>query len=336
MLNKGLFLSLLWIFFETFAFSATRIKDISSFRGVRSNTLTGMGLVVGLKATGDTKKNIQASKAMAQMFTKLGLPANPEDIAAGSGAVVMVTAELPPFAKIGDRVDAKISVIGDAKSLAGGMLTMTPLAAGDGTVYAVANGSVVVGQATGSGAQVLTVAVAPQSVVVEKEYQPVLSAGGYLTLQLEEPDFTTCQRISEAINLKLSGFFAEPHDLASVKVTIPEEFEGRVVEFISEIEGIPVEVDRKALVVVNERTGTIVMGADVRIAPVAITHGDLAIKIGGNDKKADPKRLAMVKGSTVGELLESLNQLGVKPADLVGILQALSASKALEGELRFL
>ncbi len=322
--------------FSQISVAATRIKDIASVRGVRSNGLHGLGMVVGLKGSGDTKKNVQTSKAMAQLMTKLGLPAAPEDMVSGSVALVMVTAELPPFGKSGDRIDVKIATVGDAKSLAGGSLIMTPLTGADGSVYAIASGAVVVGQASGSGPQVLTVALVPQGAVVEKEIHPSITKDSQLTLQLHEADFTTNQRAVEAINQKLSGFYANSLDISSIQLTIPEEYQSRVVEFISEIEGVQVEVDRRAVVVVNERTGTIVMGSDVHIAPIVITHGDLSVKIGGSANKGDSKRVAMVKGSTVGELIDALNQLGVKPADLVGILQAVEAAKALEGELKFL
>lgn len=317
---------------------AVRIKDLTNVRGVRSNFLNGIGLVVGLKATGDSKKSLATNKAVANMMTRMGLKMSPEDVVAGNMAAVMVTTELPPFARIGDQIDVKISAVGDAKSLAGGTLILTPLRAGNSEVFAVAQGSVVVGQASGSGPQVLTVARVPQGGTIEKEFLPKIGLHGRLTLSLNVPDFTTSTRIAESINRKMKEFIAEAKDVASVEVKIPESFEGKLVEFLSEIEGIYVEPDHKAVVVLNERTGTVVMGGAVVIAPVAIAHGDLSIKVADKkgSSKGPGKNVVNVGGTTVGELIETLNALGVKPADLVGIVQSIHAAGALKADLRFL
>ncbi len=321
-----------------------RLKDLVQIRGVRNNFLNGFGIIVGLKATGDSKKSLATNKAVANMLTRMGMKTLPDDVVSGNMAAVMVTAELPPFARSGDLIDVKVSAIGDAKSLAGGQLMLTPLRAGDGEIYGVAQGPVAVGQATGEGAQVLTVARVPQGASVEREFAPTIARNGRLVLSLKQPDFTTSSRITETINQQLKGFFATAKDIASVEVLVPPLFQSRLVDFIAQLEAITVDADSRAIVVLNERTGTVVMGASVVIAPVAIAHGDLSIQIG--DKKAkDAKQKRLVglgklepdgEGATVGDLLETMNALGVRPADLVGILQSLHAAGALKAELRFL
>ncbi|MCX6107115.1 MAG: flagellar basal body P-ring protein FlgI [Proteobacteria bacterium] len=319
--------------------TTTRLKDLVRVRGVRSNFVNGFGLIVGLKSTGDSKKSLTTNKMIANMLTRMGMKTREADVVAGNMAAVLVTGELPPFARIGDVFDVKVSAIGDARSLAGGTLILTTLHAGNSEVFAVAQGSVVVGQASGSGPQVLTVARVPQGASVEREFQPSIANNGELILSLLRADFTTASRIAEMINTKLKGFYANPKDVGSVEVLMPPEFQGRLVEFIAELESMRVEDDTKAVVVVNERTGTVVMGASVIVAPVAIAHGDLTIKIGAKGGKADkspPKSVVAVGGATVGDLLETLNSLGVKPADLVGILQSLHASGAINAELRFI
>jgi flagellar P-ring protein precursor FlgI len=315
-----------------------RIKDLTNVRGVRSNFLNGIGLVVGLKASGDSKKSLATNKAIATMMTRMGLNISADDIVAGNMAAVMVTAELAPFSRIGDEIDVKVSAVGDAKSLAGGTLILTPLRAGNSEVFAVAQGAVVVGQASGSGPQVLTVARVPQGGTIEREFLPSIGSKGKLTLSLITPDFTTSTRIAESINRKMKSFIAEAKDVGSVEVTIPDIFTDRLVEFLSEIESIYVEPDHKSVVVMNERTGTVVMGGGVVIANVAIAHGDLSIKVDGKkDANKNPgKNVVNVGGTTVGELIESLNALGVKPADLVGIVQSIHAAGALKADLRFL
>ncbi len=315
-----------------------RIKDLTNVRGVRSNFLNGIGLVVGLKASGDSKKSLATNKAIASMMTRMGLNISADDIVAGNMAAVMITAELPPFSRIGDEIDVKVSAVGDAKSLAGGTLILTPLRAGNSEVFAVAQGAVVVGQASGSGPQVLTVARVPQGATIEKEFFPTIGAKGKLTLSLITPDFTTATRIAESINRQMKSFIAEAKDVGSIEISIPEIFADRLVEFISEIEGIYVTPDHKSVVVMNERTGTVVMGSGVVIANVAIAHGDLSIKVEGKKEAAkNPgKNVVNVGGTTVGELVESLNALGVKPADLIGIVQSIHAAGALKADLRFL
>jgi flagellar P-ring protein precursor FlgI len=316
-----------------------RIKDLANIRGVRANQLTGFGLIIGLKGTGDSKKSLATNQAVANMLLHMGQNIGQSDAVLGSAAAVIITADLPPFARVGDTLDLRVSSVGDAKSLAGGTLISTPLKAGDGNVYVVGQGSVVVGQASGSGPQVLTVARVPSGGVVEREFTPEFAPNGIITLSLKQPDFTTNARLAEAINTHFKGFFAESTDPGSVRVVIPEMFLTRSVEFIGELERLPVEVDRKAVVVLNERTGTVVMGGDVAIGKISLTHGDLTISIGksaGAKGKGDAKSVATLEGTTVSRLVETLNGLGVKPGDLVGIFQAIHASGAMHAELKFL
>ena len=328
------FLSVLLWFREPSAYAVSvRIKDLVHIKGLRNNYLSGFGLVVGLRSTGDSKKSIATQKAFANMLTRMGMKTSIEDVVPGSMAVVLVTAELPPFAKIGDRLDIKVSVIGDARSLAGGTLVLTPLKAGDGEIYALAQGPVVVGQASGAGPQVLTVARSPQGALIEREFSPVIDDNKILTLMLNHPDFTTCSRVVEEINKHLNGFFASTKDHGSVRVQIPEFFGDRTVEFVAEIENLKVDVDSKSIIVLNERTGTVVMGSNVLISPVSIAHGDLTIRVGN---KPSGKGLINLPSATVGDLVESLNAIGVKPPDLIGILQALHAAGALNAEIKFL
>ena len=317
--------------------AVTRLKDLIHVRGIRPNFLNGFGLVVGLKATGDSKKSLATNKAIANMLTRMGMKTKAEEVVSGNMAAVLVTAELPPFARIGDTVDVKVSAVGDAKSLAGGTLIMTPLTAVNGDIYAVSQGPVVVGQANGNGPQVLTVARVPQGALIEREFTPKIATAGKITLSLTQPDFTTSSRIAETINRKLKGFFAEARDVGSVEVSIPTSYTDRVVEFMAEIENLTVDADAKSVVILNERTGTVVMGSQIILSPVAIAHGDLSIRIGGSKAQgATQKTLVGIKGSTVGDLIETLNGLGVKPGDLVGILQSLHAAGALKAELRFI
>ena len=323
-----------------FAFAQrVRLKDLTNIKGVRSNKLVGYGVVFGLAGTGDSAASVTSRETVAQMLTKLGVKSNPEQLASGNFASIIATAELPPFARSGDRINIRVSANGDATSLAGGTLLLTRLKAGDGRVYVVAQGPVVIGQADGVGPSVLTVATVPMGGLVEREFLPRLAPSGKLILSLKKADFTTNARVSHAINSHFKGFYAKSLDPASVKVQVPPQFRSRLVEFVAELESLTVVLDRKAVVVLNERTGTVVIGNDVSLGPVTIAHGDLSIKVikpeEENTEDADHALLSLNK-ATVGDLVKSLNELGVKPKDLVGILQAIHAAGALQGEIVFI
>jgi|694.fasta_scaffold48558_5 flagellar P-ring protein precursor FlgI len=315
-----------------------RIKELANVRGVRSNQLMGIGLVVGLSKSGDSTASISTNKAAAAMLQKMGLKVTDQQISGGMAALVMVTAELPAFARNGDRLDVRVSTIGDAKSLAGGVLMSTALKANDGQVYGMAQGPVVVGQATGAGVQVQTVAIAPGAFTVEREFAPVLDRNGTITISLKRPDFTTNKRVVEVINRHFKGFYATSKDIHGIEIQIPEIFQDRTVDFIAELEALRVVVDQKAVVLINERTGTVVMGGDVVISPVTISHGDLSISVGsgGGSGKKKGNSLVNFGGTSVSKLVEGMNSMGMKPADLVGVMQALQSAGALQGELRFM
>jgi flagellar P-ring protein precursor FlgI len=294
-----------------------------------------------LQATGDSAASLATNAAVNNMIKNLGIDAGTAIQANGSMAGVVVTAELPPFARSGEKIDLKVSAIGDAKSLAGGTLLLSPLKSGDGQVYAFGQGAVVVGQADGNGAKVLTVAHVPSGGVIEREVTSSFLLENTFKLALKFPDFANATRISEAINTELSGFFAKASDPGSVDVTIPPLYVDKPVEFVARIQALEVEMDSQAIVAIDERTGTIVMGESVTIRPVTISHGNLTVKVEdrkmpATDKMAKTNSLVDLKGSTVGDIVKSLNSLGAKPSDVIGIMKALNASGALHAELKFL
>jgi flagellar P-ring protein FlgI len=315
-----------------------RIKELVNVRGVRTNQLMGVGLVVGLNKTGDSAASLSTSKAAAAMLQRMGLKVTDQQVTGGNSALVMVTADLPAFSRNGDRVTVRVSTLGDAKALSGGILMSTALKGQDTQVYGMAQGPVVVGQASGTGVQVQTVANVSDGLTVEREFTPVVDKDGIITLSLIHPDFTTNRHLVEVINKHFKGFFATSVDKNAISLEIPAIFDGRTVDFMSEVESLKVLVDQKAVVVINERTGTVIMGGDVQVSAVTIAHGDLTISVGGSGGGGKKKGAAIVNvgGANVSKLIEGLNAMGMKPADLIGVMQALQSSGALKGELRFM
>lgn len=343
---------------------AERIKDIASFEGVRENQLIGYGLVVGLDGSGD--KGRAAEQSIINMLKRLGITLDPNDIKSKNIASVIVTATLPPFAKPGTKVDALISAIGDAKNIQGGTLLLTPLKGPDGNVYGLAQGPVSIGgfSAEGSGASLQknhpTAGKIPSGVTIEREPVFHLGNGDDIRLFLHKADFSTADEISKRINSAFSGNYAFPVDPSSIRVAIPPAYERNIVGLISRVEVIDVEVDMTAKVVINERTGTIIIGDNVSISPVAIAHGSLAIEIREQPEVSQPlpfaprgaettvvprtdiaveeqtASLVPVSGVTLGQVVRALNALGVTPRDLISILQALKASGALRAELEII
>jgi flagellar P-ring protein precursor FlgI len=345
----------------------TRVKDLTDFAGTRTNPLLGYGLVVGLKGTGDSATSLFANRSLAGLLAKLGIVVDPGSVAVTNVAAVMVTAELPAFARVGDALDVTISSIGDSDNLQGGTLLATPLLGVDGEVYALSQGPVSIGgfaASTGQGDRVQqnhpTVARIPRGALVERELAPVLADRDRLRLLLHDKDFTTAHRIALALNRALGGELAHASDAGTVDVSIPEAQRGDPVAFFARIEDVRVEPDRAARVVLNERTGTVVIGADVRISAVAITHGNLTIRVATETRVSQPAPFAekgdtvvfdndelvveevnspagspllVVQGVTVRELVETLNRLGASPRDLISILQAIRAAGALQAEL---
>lgn len=359
---------LLLIFTFSFQFSAVgyaeRIKDIASFEGVRENQLIGYGLVVGLDGSGD--KGLATMQGIANLLQRMGLTVNPNDIKAKNTASVMVTSTLPPFPKPGTKVDALVSTIGDAKSLQGGTLLLTPLKGPDGKVYALAQGAVSIGGFVGGGGGTTvqknhpTTGRVPEGVTVEKDVQFTLGSGDEIRIFLNRPDFSSASSIVKKINETLQSEYAFPVDPSSISLKIPPSYANRIVELLTLVEGLEVSVDVPAMVVINERTGTVVIGEKVRISPVAVAHGSLTIEIRTDLWVSQPPpfapesaktvvvpqkdvsvqeqkaSLVEVSGATLGEIVRALNALGVAPRDLISILQALKASGALRADLEII
>jgi len=343
---------------------AARLKDLVDIEGVRDNQLVGYGLVVGLAGTGDRQQTVFSNQSLTNILERMGISVSPTAIRVKNTAAVMVTATLPPFAQPGLRVDATAAAIGDASNLQGGILVMTSLRGADGQVYAVAQGPVVTGGfAAGRGGTTQTVnhptvGRSPNGATVERA-APSVAPKSVVHVQLRQPDFTTSARIVEAINRKFGGTGGAPahgENSGLVSVAIPPAFATRTMEFMAELENLPVDADRPARVVINERTGTIVLGKDVRVAPVAIMHGNLNVEIqtslavsqpaplsqgatevvpqtavGAKEEKA--RTVVLKQGATVEELVRALAAIGSTPRDIIAILQSLRSAGALEAEV---
>ncbi|MEY3903126.1 MAG: flagellar biosynthesis protein FlgA [Pseudomonadota bacterium] len=322
-----------------------RLKDLVEFRGVRSNPLVGLGLVVGLPGTGDSKASLATNKSVANLLSRLGTQVGANEVVTKNIAAVVVTAELPAFARIGDKLDIQIAAVGDSSSLEGGTLLMTTLTAADGQIYAVAQGPLSMGtamagsQGGGGGnnrsSAPKTVAIS-QSATVEREFQSTFISNGNVELSLKNADFTTAHRISHAINSRFNEFLATPQNSGLIRVRLPDQARGSEsftpVDFMAVLEQIRVEPDSRAVVVINERTGTIISGAQVIVMPVAISHGSLEITV--QDETRFVSKIP--RTTTVGDLVRALNELGAGPRDLVSILQALDAANALKAKLKLM
>ena len=344
-----------------------RIKDIADIKGVRQNQLVGYGLVVGLNGTGDSNNAIFTLQSMASMLEKMGVTVKPGDIKVDNVAAVMITAELPPFARAGSRIDVLVSSIGDADNLQGGNLLFTPLKAADGQVYAVAQGPVStggfeVGSASGSGVQknFPTVGRVVNGALIEKEIPTNFNQKKVLTLALQSPDFTTATRVAQAINFAFYEQIARTLDAGTIEVKVPEKYWGNTVPMVTMIERLGVTPDTVSKVVINERTGTVIMGENVRISTIAIAHGNLSIQITETQQVSQPLPFArsgrtvvtpqsdvqvqegnnplfiVESGVSIGEVVKALNALGVSPRDLIAIFQALKAAGALQAELEII
>jgi flagellar P-ring protein precursor FlgI len=348
-----------------FAESAgTRIKDIAKVQGVRSNQLVGYGLVVGLNGTGDSNKSIETLQSIGNMLKSFGVAIDTTTLKPKNVAAVLVTATLPPFVREGDTVDIAVSSIGDAKSIQGGTLVQTPLKAGNGNVYAVAQGAVSTGGFTaGRGSNTAqknfpTVGTTPNGAIVEHSVEEDLGTNGTLSLSLAQPDFTTSARVAQAINSQFGGI-ARASNPGRVDVTIPSYYRGNVVGFVASLEELPVTPDSIAKVVVNERTGTIVMGGNVSVDDVAIAQGGLSISVSKNSEVDQPApfsygRTIVTKNTDVNvkedkastivlqatadinDIVGALNAVGATPRDIISILQAIKAAGALHADLQII
>ena len=343
--------------------AASRIKDLANFEGVRQNQLIGYGLVVGLNGSGDTLNNIPFTKqSLTAMLERLGVNIRGQTLRTGNVAAVMVTANLPPFGTQGTRVDVTVSALGDSKSLQGGTLLVTPLLGADGNVYAVAQGSVAIGgfSAEGDAAKVTkgvpTVGRISNGALIEREIDFALNRLGQLRMALRNPDFTTAKRIASAVNDFIGQPTAEPLDPSTVQLSIPPKYHGNVVELITEIEQLQVEPDLPAKIVIDERSGVIVMGRDVRVSMVAVAQGNLTVAITETPQVSQPapfsrgqtrvvprtqvgvteegKKLATIKdGVSLQHVVDGLNALGIGPRDMISILQAIKSSGAIQADI---
>ena len=336
MLKKSLMVILVGVILISTAHAA-RIKDLAAIKGIRSNQLTGYGLIVGLNGTGDKDGVSFTKQALANMMEKMNIFVDRDQLKVKNVAAVMVTANIPPFARIGDKIDVVASSMGDAKSLKGGTLLVAPLKGVDGQVYALAQGPVTLAMPSGAGDRDshLLVARIANGASVEQEIPFKLDGKKTLILSLFQPDFTTAKRMTDTINTSIGEGVAKTIDASALILNVPENmWEKNVAEFIADIETLSVIPDTMAKIVINEKTGTVVFGSDVTISNVAIAHGDLSVTI-SDDSGIETKESVMnLPGtSTIGELVRGLNSLGVKPKDLISILQSIKAAGALQAEI---
>lgn len=346
------------------AAASSRIKDIADFEGVRENQLVGYGLVVGLNGTGDNIKSINfAKESLISMLDQLGINARDGQLKSKNIAAVMVTASLPPFARQGSRIDVMVSAMGDAKSLQGGTLIATPLSGANGEVYAVAQGQIATGSVSAQGNNASVTRGVPTSgriangAIIENEIDFALDSLKNIRIALRNPDFTTARRISDAINALLGQPASKALDPATVDLQIPQEYEDKVVDLMTKVEQLQVQPDQLAKVVIDESSGIIVIGKDVKINRLAIAQGNLTIKISEIPMVSQPlpfsngttvtqnvtaidvneevnSRLSVLDtGVNLQELVDGLNALGVTPRDLISILQAVKASGALQADI---
>jgi flagellar P-ring protein FlgI len=345
---------------------AERLKDVAAIQGVRTNQIIGYGLVVGLNGTGDKQSTVFTVQSLGSMLAKIGIGVDVNRIQVKNVAAVMVTGELPPFARTGSELDVLVSSLGDARSLEGGTLIATPLFGTDGEIYALAQGTISVGgfSAGGDGGKVQknhpTVGRVVGGATVERQLDYALaSQDGEFRLALAAADFTTALRAANAINAHFGGgAVAHAVDAGTVKLSVPDKFVGREVVFLSEVEQLEIQMDGLAQVVLNERTGTVVMGANVRVGKVAVAHGSLAVTVSVTSQVSQPAPLSrgqtevvesqaveareesaslnLVQGVTVEELVRGLNAIGVTPRDLIVILQAIKAAGALSADLKLI
>lgn len=346
--------------------SASRIKDIADFEGIRDNQLIGYGLVVGLQGTGDSLNNAPFTRQSLQaMLERLGVNTNEVDLNTDNTAAVMVTANLPPFATQGTRIDVTVSALGDADSLQGGTLLVTPLMGADGEAYAIAQGPVAIAgfEAQGDAASITrgvpTAGRIANGALVEREVDFKLATLRNVRIALRNPDLTTARRVAIAVNELIGLPTAEPLDPGTVQLSLPNGFNGNIVDLLTDIEQLLVEPDQPAKIVIDESSGIIVMGQQVKVSTVAVAQGNLTVTISESPEVIQPNpfangqtavqprtdlevtedstQLAVVDETiTLQELVDGLNALGIGPRDLISILQAIKASGALQAEIEVL
>ncbi len=341
--------------------ASVRVKEIASLEGVRENQLIGYGLVVGLNGTGDKRQTFFSAQTLANLLERMGVQVPPAAMLVRNTAAVMVTASLPPYAQPGTKLDVHVAAIGDATNLQGGLLLLTPLKAANGEVFAVAQGAVLtagfVARGGGGNSAVLnhpTAGRVPAGAIVERT-PPTLVPRDRLRLQLRQADFTTAARVAEAVNRRFPGT-ARCENAALIEVALPQDYAGRAIEFVAEIEGLTLEADHVRKIVINERTGTITAGRDILIRPVAILHGALSIEIRTAFEVSQPaplstgqttvtpdvqvgvreeraKNVQLQPGATVEDLARALTAIGATARDIIAILQNLKAAGALDADI---
>lgn len=364
----AIFFAATTIYLPYSASATSRIKDISSFEGIRENMLIGYGLVVGLDGTGDTLRNSTFTRqSLEAMLERLGVNTRNSNMRTDNVAAVIVTANLPPFSVSGSRIDVTTSALGDADSLQGGTLLVTPLLGADGEVYAVAQGTITVGGFKAQGeAEVIVKGVTTagriaNGAIVEREIDFSIADADSLRIALHNPDFTTAKRLADAVNDFAGGRVAKPLDPGTIQLNLPSELSGNMVAFLTGIEQLRVEPDQRAKVVIDEHSGIIVMGDKVRVSTVAIAQGNLTIRITETPQVSQPQpfseggetvvvprsevevdeqesnRLAILNdGVSLQVLVDGLNSLGVGPRDMIAILHTLKAAGALQADIELM
>jgi flagellar P-ring protein precursor FlgI len=353
-MRRTLLLILLLAFITPCSQAATaKLKDISRIDGVRTNQLIGFGLVGGLKGTGDDPKSAPyTAEAIANMLNSFGFSVSPAGIKVKNFAAVIITADMPPFVKSGDKLDITVSSAGSASSLSGGTLFETMMRGMDGKIYAVAQGQVSLGkpistsQARGQASEFPTVGRIPGGATIEAEVPATfLKADNAVRINLSRPDFTTAATVVDVINKALRSDAAHAEDAGTISVNIPKSFAGKEVAFVSLLQNLEADQELPARVVINERTGTVVLGGDVEILPVAVSHQGLQLQINQQQPQAPGPAGAAAGNAAMGgqsvaiskvttqDVVQGLNALGASPADIVAIFQAIAASGALLGEL---
>ncbi len=345
---------------------AVRLKDICTWENVRANQLIGYGLVVGLNGSGDKKRTQFTINSLTNMLNRMGVHVNPSDVNVKNVAAVIVTAELPPFARVGTKLDVTVSSIGDATTLEGGTLLLTPLAGPDKKIYAVAQGPVSVGGFSvsgGTGSQERknypTVGRIPEGATVESEIPITYAHRDVLDIFLNSPDFTTASRAVDAINGMLHGKYARAMDAATIRLSVPDAYKNNLVPLLSHLESLEIDPDTVAKVVIDERTGTVVIGENVQISKVAVSYGSFNIQISEQPIVSQPapfgegettvvpssqintqegnRPLRIVeKGVKISDVVKGLNAIGARPRDLIIILQAIKAAGALQAQLELI
>ena len=346
------------------AATVSRLKDITDVQGIRDNQLVGYGLVIGLNGTGDTMRNSPFTEQSARsMLQRLGVGVPPDTVKSRNIAAVVVTARLPPFVSTGERIDVTVSSLGDATSLSGGTLVLTPLSAADGKAYAVAQGAVSItgfaalGQAESVAQGVPTGGRIPNGALIERELTADFNGTGTLSLKIRNPDFGTAAAIADALNAYATKHFGGPIagelDFRTVSIRRPEKVTAS--RLMAQLENLTVEADTPARVVIDEKTGTIVIGNDVRVSPVAVAHGNITIRVTEAPTIVQPEPLsrgetatepstaiqaeteesqvALLEGPSLERLVYGLNRMGLKPAGIIAILQAIKTAGALQADL---